>query len=111
MSSNPYFSPYPVYQQYPNYPTTYTGTPFGPYPNYLNLPNNIITYPGPQAINAPNSPYTYNPFFDGYYAHNLTTDPYSNYLFDIVHSFQNEAIRQTPGSGFWPLPQWGGNFY
>lgn len=110
MAMNPALLQYPVYQQYPNIPP-YAGTPFGPYPNYLNLPNNIVTYPGPQAINAPNSPYRYNPFFDGYYAHNLTTSPYTNYLFDIVHSFQNEAIQQTPGSGFWPLPQWGGNFY
>jgi hypothetical protein len=101
----------PLYQQYPNYPGgMQQSTPFAPYPNYYGLQNNIVTFPGPQIINSPGSAYTYNPFFDGYYAHNTQTSPYDNYLFDIVNSFQNEAIQQNPGGGYWPLQPWGGNF-
>jgi hypothetical protein len=96
---------------YPNIQPPGMSTPFAPYPNYYGLQNNIITYPGPQIINHPNSAYRYNPWFDGYYAHNTTTSPHLNYLFDIVSSFQNDAFSQTPGSGFFPLQPWGGNFY
>src|SRR5258708_1665766 len=82
---------------------------WAPYPNYFGLPGNtVLDYPGPAQINALNSPYRYNPSFDGFYAHNTQTSPYLNYLFDMVNGTQNEAFQatQNQGNGFYPLAPW-----
>ena len=66
-------------------------------------PPGIPSYPGTPALNAMPG-LQYNPTFDGLFAHGLTTNPYSNALFEDLNTMQTMIYNQNPVPlGFPPL--------
>lgn len=69
--------------------------------------NGVPPYPGTAAVNS-NPAFQYNPSFDGFYAHGLTNNPYSNSLFEDVNALQTQIYASnglgypTSGPGFPP---------
>lgn len=76
---------------YPGFP------PSGSYPPPPG--SGIPPYPGPMGIQAA---FPYGPSFDGFNARGLTTNPYTNSLFEDVN-FMQGLIYSGRGVGYPPL--------